>query len=148
MNKWLLTIIIPLSTFILLASNSFGYEPAGNGLRILESESGVSIRMLVEQSNLDGTEVEVGHITFPAGNESISHSHSVTEIFYVISGELEHVVNGESHLIKPGMVGIVRPGDEIIHRVPGTVPCEALVIWAPGGEAERLATNFRSRPID
>lgn len=31
--------------------------------------------------------------------------HGAVEIFYVISGELEHVVNGWSYLLKPGMVG-------------------------------------------
>ena len=44
-------------------------------------------------------------------------------------------------------MGIVRPGDEVGHRVPGDEPVEALVIWAPGGEVERIAAGFNVRPI-
>ena len=42
---------------------------------------------------------------------------SVTEIFYVLEGELEHVVNGESHTLMPGMLGYVKPPDRVNHIV-------------------------------
>ncbi|MCH7475211.1 MAG: hypothetical protein IIA27_11105 [Gemmatimonadetes bacterium] len=42
---------------------------------------------------------------------------------------------------------IVRPGDTVVHRVVSDVPVKALVIWAPGGEADRIAGNFRQRPV-
>ena len=45
------------------------------------------------------------------------------------------------------MVGIVRPGDVVVHRVISDVPVKALVIWAPGGEADRIAGNFHQRPV-
>ena len=93
-------------------------------------------------------ELELGEIEFPAGYGSASHRHGATEIFYVISGELEHVVNGRSARLRPGQVGLVRSGEEVMHRVPGSEPCRVLVIWVPGGEAERLAGQFASRPID
>jgi mannose-6-phosphate isomerase-like protein (cupin superfamily) len=74
--------------------------------------------------------------------------HGRIEIFYILAGRLDHVVNGESHLLRPGMVGIVRPGDEVIHRVVSDVPVKALVIWAPGGEADRIAGFLNERPIE
>jgi hypothetical protein len=46
------------------------------------------------------------------------------------------------------MVGIVRPGDSVSHRVVSEEPVRALVIWAPGGEVERLARFFEQRPIE
>jgi len=104
--------------------------------------------MLVEAENLGGSEVEIGEITLPANSSPTrGHSHTAIEIFYILSGELEHVVNGESHLLTPGMVGIVRTGDEVIHRIPGGEPVRALVIWAPGGEAARIAPGFNQRPV-
>lgn len=123
------------------------YERAGEGTRTLVSpQSGLTIRMLVEASNLGSGEVEVGEITFPAGSlPPRGHTHGAIEIFYVLSGTLVHVVNGEEHRLEPGMVGVVKPGDEVIHRVPGAEPVRALVIWAPGGEAERLAPFFEVR---
>lgn len=42
---------------------------------------------------------------------------------------------------------MVRPGDTVVHRVVGDTPVRALVIWAPGGEVERIAPAFRERPM-
>ena len=82
-----------------------------------------------------------------SGAGPASHRHGSTEMIYVISGELDHVVNGETHRLTAGMVGIVKPSDTVIHRVVGQAPVKALLVWAPGGEVERLATRFRQRPI-
>src|SRR3990172_11412121 len=68
--------------------------------------SGSRIRMLLEEANLGGKEVEIGEITFPPGVNSGEHLHGATEIFYVLSGELEHVVDGTSNLLKPGKPGL------------------------------------------
>lgn len=123
------------------------YEKASSGTRILSSPSGLSIKMLLEASNLGGDELEVGEISFPAGSRGGDHVHGSMEILYVLSGRLEHVVNGDSYMLEPGMVGVVREGDEVAHRVPDGEPCKALVIWVPGGEADRLARFFDVRPL-
>lgn len=125
------------------------YQPAGAGTRLLEGANGLMIKMLVEQSNLGGSEVEVGEITFPvgAGAARRGHRHQRVEILYVLDGTLDHIVNGESHLLSPGMVGIVRPGDAVVHRVASDTPVKALIIWAPGGEADRIAPGFTVKPI-
>jgi len=108
--------------------------------------SGTTIRMLLDETNLGGTEIEIGEITFAPGTNSGSHPHGSTEIFYVLSGELEHIVNGKSHLLKPGMLGFVRPPDQVNHKVPGDDPVKALLIWAPGGEAGRVLQNWENQP--
>ena len=126
------------------------YDPASEGTRWFVGQNGFSIKMLVEASNLGAGEVEVGEITFPVGSgaQGGGHVHGRVEIFYILSGTFDHVVNGEAHRLTPGMVGIVRSGDEVVHRVIGDEPVRALVIWAPGGEAERVARSFEVRPID
>lgn len=124
------------------------YDRSSAGTRILEGGGGLAIKILVEQSNLGSGEVEVGEITFPAGSQGGSHNHEAIEIFYVLSGRMKHVVNGEGHVIEPGMVAIVRPGDSVSHEVLDGKPVKALVIWAPGGEAERLAQFFTAKPIE
>lgn len=97
------------------------YDRATRGTRILEGQNGFAIKVLVEQANLGGTEVEIG--------------------------EMEHIVNGHSYVLTPGMVGIVRPGDNVIHKINLREGVRSVVIWAPGGEAERLAQFFTSKPI-
>jgi hypothetical protein len=37
------------------------------------------------------------------------------------------------------MVGVVRPGQEVIHRPVGGRPVRALVLWTPAGELARIA---------
>ena len=112
---------------------------------LYKSPSGTTIEMLLNESNLGGDEIEIGVITFQPGANSGAHPHGSTEIFYVLSGELEHVVNGKSHLLKPGMLGFVRPPDQVNHIVPGDEPTRALVIWAPGGEAERIVRTWEKQ---
>jgi len=127
------------------------YERASSGTRWLEPSApgGPLLKVLVEPSILGGTEVSLAEIEFaPTGDGTPpAHVHGSVEVFYVLSGILDHVVNGESHLLGPGMVGIVRPGDRVSHGVRSHEPVRALVIWAPGVEVERIAPLFRERPI-
>ena len=125
------------------------YRRSSSGTRILENDAGTTIRILVENTVVPGTGVEIAEATLPVGSGAgpASHRHGVMEMIYVISGELDHVVNGEAHRLTPGMVGIVKPADTVIHRVVGQAPVKMLLIWAPGGEVERLAQRFRQRPI-
>jgi len=107
------------------------------------SPSGTELRMLVGAAELGGSEVELGEISFPAGADSGNHVHGSTEIFYVLTGELEHVVNGRSTVLKPGMVGFVRPPDQVRHKT-GPGGAKALVIWAPGGESARIVSRWKA----
>ena len=72
------------------------------------SPSGTTLRLLLDENNV-GPEVSVGEITFPPNLDSGDHKHGSIEMFYVVSGELEHVVNGKSEILKPGMAGYVNP---------------------------------------
>ena len=125
------------------------YRRSSSGTRVLENDAGTSIKILVERAVLGDSGIEIAEATLPvgAGAGAASHRHGVTEMIYVISGELDHVVNGTAHRLTPGMVGIVKPADAVIHRVVGQSPVKVLLIWAPGGEVERLAQRFRVRPI-
>jgi quercetin dioxygenase-like cupin family protein len=62
----------------------------------------------------------------------------------VLSGTLGHEVNGELYMLKPGMVGILRPGDKMRHIVPKGEDAKVLVIWAQAGEAKRNLDNTAS----
>jgi quercetin dioxygenase-like cupin family protein len=104
------------------------------------SPSGTRLRMLIDKATLGGEEAEVGEITFAPNADSGDHAHNSTEIFYVLEGELGHVVNGKTHVLKAGMVGFVRPPDRVRHKV-GPQGARALVIWVPGGESERITSG-------
>jgi quercetin dioxygenase-like cupin family protein len=96
-------------------------------------------KLVIDKSNLGGTELEAAELTMPAGMSVGSHGHgSSVEIIYVLSGTYGHEVNGKLYLLKPGMVGIVRPGDKVRHLVPKDGPAKLLIIWTPPGEARKF----------
>lgn len=118
-----------------------GVQPADLGRFV--SASGAEIELRLSESNLGGGEVQVGEITWPPGANSGNHLHGATEVFYVLEGELEHVVDGVSQILGPGDLGFVRPPSEVNHITsPDGGPVRALVIWAPGGEGTRIVGNW------
>jgi quercetin dioxygenase-like cupin family protein len=112
--------------------------------RVYQSPGGATLRVLLDREGLGSADVEIAELTFPANSDSGEHKHGVTEIFYVLEGELEHVVNGRSVKLTPGMVGSVRPPDAVRHKT-GPAGAKALVVWAPGGEIARVTARWRAQ---
>jgi quercetin dioxygenase-like cupin family protein len=112
--------------------------------QVFQSPGGATLRVLLDQASLGGAELEVGELTFPPNSDSGDHKHGVTEAFYVLDGELEHVVNGRSVTLTRGMAGSVRPPDSVRHKT-GKAGAKALVIWVPGGEAARVTARWRKQ---
>jgi quercetin dioxygenase-like cupin family protein len=138
------TSLIVLASVICGATlaNITANQQAAPSSRVYRSGSGVTLRVLLDQVGLGGTEVELGELTFPANSDSGDHQHGAAEVFYVLEGELEHVVNGRSVKLSPGMVGSVRPPDTVRHKT-GAAGARTLVIWAPGGEMARITARWR-----
>ena len=109
---------------------------------VYQSSSGAKLRMLMDREMFGGAELEIAEITFPSNADSGDHVHGATETFYVLEGELEHVVNGQSIKLTTGMIGTVRPPDKVRHKT-GPLGARALVIWAPAGEAARIASRWK-----
>src|SRR5437899_1455414 len=112
---------------------------------LYRSPGGTTLRLLLDDSNV-GAEAAVGEITFPANLDSGEHTHDAIEMFYIVSGELEHVVNGRSQILKPGMAGYVRPPDKVRHKVGAAGPVKAVVVWVPGSEAKKIASRWTKEP--
>jgi quercetin dioxygenase-like cupin family protein len=138
------TPLIVLAAFVCgtMGANKTAEPQAPPASRSYQSPGGTTLRILLDQAGLGGTEVEVGELTFPPNSDSGDHRHGVTEAFYVLEGELEHVVNGRSVKLSPGSVGSVRPPDTVRHKT-GAAGAKALVIWAPGGEIARVTARWR-----
>jgi quercetin dioxygenase-like cupin family protein len=108
------------------------------------SPSGATLKLMLDESNV-GPEVTVGELTFPPNTDSGDHAHGAIEMFYVLTGELEHVVNGKSQILKPGMVGYVKPPDKIRHKT-GPAGAKVVVIWVPGDEGKKIAARWTREP--
>jgi quercetin dioxygenase-like cupin family protein len=108
------------------------------------SPSGTTLRLMLDESNV-GPEVTLGEIIFPANSDSGDHKHGATEMFYIVTGELEHVVNGKSQILKPGMAGYVKPPDSVRHKT-GPAGAKAVVVWVPGDEGKKIAARWKKEP--
>jgi quercetin dioxygenase-like cupin family protein len=98
------------------------------------------IKVLLEEATLGSKGSEIAEIYFPPGFKGTTHPHEL-EIIYVLEGELDHIVNGESHILKPGMVGVVREPDLVVHRTNSAEGVRTLVIWPLGKEVEGFGAS-------
>ena len=108
------------------------------------SPSGTTLRLMLDETNV-GSEVTLGEIIFPPNSDSGDHAHGAIEMFYIVSGELEHVVNGVSQVLKPGMSGFVKPPDKVRHKT-GPAGAKAVVVWVPGQEGRTVASRWTKEP--
>ena len=139
-----LAAVLGLAAGFAAGRSSAGAQTADLGRFV--SAGGTELELLLSESNLGGGEVQIGLITWPPGANSGNHPHGATEVFYVLEGELEHVVDGVSEILGPGDLGFVRPPSEVNHITsPDGGRVRALVIWAPGGEGTRIVGNWERR---
>lgn len=156
MSSWsmrILSLISLLATVIAVPADEAGgrsaYAYSTVGTRQFEwgpESDPVRIKVLVEEANLGSAGAEVIEIDFPPGYAGSSHFHEL-EILYVIEGELEHIVDGESHVLVPGMIGIVRYPNEVIHKAHAEEGARVLVIWPLGNEVKGLE-GLKEIPIE
>lgn len=112
--------------------------------KLYKSPGGTTLRLMLDEANV-GTEVSLGEMVFPPDTDSGDHKHGAIEMFYVVSGELEHVVNGKSEILKPGMSAFVRPPDSVRHKT-GPAGAKVVVVWVPGDEGRKIASRWKLEP--
>jgi quercetin dioxygenase-like cupin family protein len=135
--------LITIALLATCSASALGAQTGKQGVTY-RSPSGVTLKLMLDDSNV-GPEVTVGELTFPPNTDSGDHAHGAIEMFYVLTGELEHVVNGKSQILGPGMVGYVRPPDKIRHKT-GPAGAKVVVIWVPGDEGKKIASRWTKEP--
>ena len=103
------------------------------------------LRLVLDEQQLGSTAISIAERTWPANYESIEHSHTSIEVIYVLSGEYQHVLNGQTQVLGPGMVGVVKLGDKVRHKTGPKGPTKALLISVPGEEGRSILERFRQR---
>ncbi len=129
---------------VLLGSSARVQAQAATSTVIYRSPGGTTLKLMLDDSNV-GSEVTLGEMTFAPNQDSGEHQHGAIEMFYVVSGQLEHVVNGHSFMLKPGMAGYVRPPDKVRHKT-GPDGAKVVVVWVPGEEGKKIAARWKKEP--
>jgi quercetin dioxygenase-like cupin family protein len=109
---------------------------------ILSDPSRGDLRMLLDKTGLGSSEVSIGERTYRANYTSTEHVHQGIEILYVLEGEFHHEINGQTYVLNPGMIGIVKVGDQVRHKTGPRGPVKLLMIWVPGEEGARVAEGW------
>lgn len=111
----------------------------------IEPVSKSELRVVIDQ-HLGGTkDVTVADLVIPPGVDVPDHVHQSTEIFYVLSGELEQTSEGKVQKLTAGMACLVPANTTTHHKVTSKEPVHAVVIWAPGGEEQRIVERWQKR---
>jgi N-acyl-D-amino-acid deacylase len=112
--------------------------------RAFVSAGGTEMRVLADEKDVRGNEVEIVELKFPPNSDSGDHRHAVTETFYVLEGEMEQVINGTPVKLSTGMSATIRSTDQVRHK-SGPAGARVLVVWAPGGEIARVTSRWKPR---
>ncbi|MCG8505524.1 MAG: cupin domain-containing protein [Sphingomonadales bacterium] len=100
----------------------------------LKFDRGWTRRLVNENTGAKNVDVHINHINDDSGPGEL-HYHARTEnVYIVLEGVLEVVVEGERHLLEPGWVGYIPPG---AHHTAGSVGgrgvTKVIEIYAPAG---------------
>jgi quercetin dioxygenase-like cupin family protein len=110
-----------------------------------EPQSKSQIKVLIDEQ-LGGTkDVTIAELTIPPGVDVPDHVHQSTEIFYILSGELEQTSDGKVQKLTTGMACLVPANSTTHHKVTSKEPVRALVIWAPGEEEKRITEQWEKK---
>jgi len=110
-----------------------------------EPQSKSQFKVLIDEQ-LGGTkDVTIAELTIPPGVDVPDHVHQSTEIFYILSGELEQTSDGKVQKLTTGMACLVPANSTTHHKVTSKEPVRALVIWAPGGEEKRITEQWEKK---
>ena len=72
--------------------------------------------------------------------------HALRAAVAQLEGELGHIIDGVPHILKPGMVGIVKAPDLVIHKSESKEGARALVIWPLGKEVKAIEKEALADP--
>ena len=92
--------LFALGIVVALCAGTSGQAPAEKLQgKIYRAPGGTTLRLMLDEHNV-GAEVTLGEMIFPPNSDSGDHKHGAIEMFYVVSGELDHVVNGKSQILR------------------------------------------------
>jgi len=146
--RWVISILTAW-TFILLGSTARAEEQRfvhpEDATTYIEPASKSELRVMIDQ-HLGGTkDVTVADLVIPPGVDVPDHVHQSTEIFYILSGELEQTSEGKVQKLTAGMTCLVPANTTTHHKVTSKEPVHAVVIWAPGGEEQRIVEGWQKK---
>lgn len=150
LSRWTVAATMLLGWPFALLGNAAQADPARfvrpeQATTYVDPASKSELRVLIDQHLGGTTAVTLADLVIPAGVDVPDHVHQSTEIFYILSGELEQTSEGKVQKLTAGMACLVPANTTTHHKVTSKEPVHALVIWAPGGEEKRITERWETR---
>jgi mannose-6-phosphate isomerase-like protein (cupin superfamily) len=95
---------------------------------------GRSVQLVNESTGAQAVDVHVNHINDDSGPGELHYHARAENVYIVLEGVLEVVVEGERHLLGPNEVGFIPPGlKHTAGSAGGHGPTRVIEIYAPAG---------------
>lgn len=99
---------------------------------------------VLKREDTEGRYSLIDMVLSPTFDSSPGHSHREhSEMFYMISGQMEWTVEGESQILGPGDLVYIPPYAHHIARAVGGESPRALLIWEPAGWEEGMTESAK-----
>ena len=96
---------------------------------------GIKRKLVDPETGAANMDVHVNELNVDSGSGEIHYHAKAENVYVVLEGMLEVVIEGERHLLGPGEVGFIPPG--VVHTAgnAGTHGvCRIIEIYAPAGQ--------------
>jgi mannose-6-phosphate isomerase-like protein (cupin superfamily) len=103
--------------------------------RSLKFDRGIMTRLVDQANGASNVDVHINTINIDSGPGEMHFHRYAENVYIVLEGLMEVVVEGERHLVGPDQVGFIPPG--VVHTAgnAGTHGvCKVIEIYAPAGE--------------
>ena len=138
--SWILILAVNIAT-----ADEKRFVRPEDTITYIDPVSKSEIRVVIDQQLGGTSDVTVAELVIPPGVDVPDHVHQSTEIFYILSGELEQTSEGKVQKLTAGMSCLVPANTTTHHKVTSKEPVRALVIWAPGGEEKRIVERWQKK---
>jgi mannose-6-phosphate isomerase-like protein (cupin superfamily) len=101
--------------------------------RPMRWDRGTQIRLFGEETGARNIDVHINIIDVDSGPGPYHFHEHAENVYIVLEGEIEAVVEGERHILRKDDVAFIPPGLRHSAGNAGTTPARAIEIYAPVG---------------
>jgi mannose-6-phosphate isomerase-like protein (cupin superfamily) len=101
--------------------------------RPMRYDRGTQIRLFGEETGARNIDVHINVINVDSGPGPYHFHEHAENVYIVLEGEIEAIVEGERHVLRKDDVAFIPPGLRHSAGNAGTVPARAIEIYAPVG---------------
>jgi quercetin dioxygenase-like cupin family protein len=101
--------------------------------RPMRYDRGTQIRLFGEETGARNIDVHINVINVDSGPGPYHYHEHAENVYIVLDGEIEAIVEGERHILRKDDVAFIPPGLRHSAGAVGSTPARAIEIYSPVG---------------